>query len=288
MILIADSGSTKCSWAICNQEGVKLKECNTIGFNPYFINKETILKELKNSELEKYKKEITHVFFYGAGCSTKQKNKIIEIPFKEYFYKADININHDLDAACYAMYNNKPNITCILGTGSNSCMFDGKNIIENAPSLGFIMGDEASGNYFGKKILSLYFNKLLPKELCEKFEKKYEHNIDNINDNVYKSSRANVFLATYFPFVSDNKNHPIIKNLILNTLEDFINVHIRCFENYNNIEVNFIGSVSYFLQEEIKELSIKHNFKVGKILKNPINKLIDYHSKKLMKNNQVL
>ena len=186
------------------------------------------------------------------------------------------------------MYNNKPNITCILGTGSNSCMFDGKNIIENAPSLGFIMGDEASGNYFGKKVLSLYFNKLLPKELCENFEKKYEHNIDNINDNVYKSSRANVFLATYFPFVSDNKNHPIIKNLIINTLEDFINVHIKCFENYNNIEVNFIGSVSYFLQEEIKELSIKHNFKVGKILKNPINKLIEYHSKKLKKKNQVL
>lgn len=288
MILIADSGSTKCSWAICDQEGVKLKECKTIGFNPYFINKETILEELKNSELEKYKNEITHVFFYGAGCSTKQKNKIIEIPFKEYFYRAEINVHHDLDAACYAMYNNKTNITCILGTGSNSCMFDGKNIIENAPSLGFIMGDEGSGNYFGKKVLGLYFNKLLPKELCEKFVKKYEHNIDNINDNVYKSSRANVFLATYFPFVSDNKNHPIIKNLIINTLEDFINVHIKCFENYNNIEVNFIGSVSYFLQEEIKELSIKHNFKVGKILKNPINKLIEYHSKKLMKKNQIL
>ena len=134
----------------------------------------------------------------------------------------------------------------------------------------------------------MYFNKLLPKELCENFEKKYEHNIDNINDNVYKSSRANVFLATYFPFVSDNKNHPIIKKLIINTLEDFINVHIKCFENYNNIEVNFIGSVSYFLQEEIKELSIKHNFKVGEILKNPINNLIEYHSKKLMKKNQVL
>jgi len=282
MILIADSGSTKCSWAMCNQEGVKLKEYKTIGFNPYFIKKETILEELKNSELEKYKNEITHVFFYGAGCSTKQKNKIIEIPLGKYFCRAEINVHHDLDAACYAMYNNEPNITCILGTGSNSCMFDGKNIIENAPSLGFIMGDEASGNHFGKKLLGLYFNKLLPKELRENFEKKYEHNIDNINDNVYKSTRANVFLATYFPFVSDNKNHPIIKKLIINTLEDFINVHIKCFKNYNNIEVNFIGSVSYFLKEEIKELSIKHNFKVGKILKNPINKLIDYHLKKLM------
>ena len=119
-------------------------------------------------------------------------------------YKRKIS-QADLDAACLAMYNGNPNITCILGTGSNSCFYDGKDIIEHAPSLGFIMGDEASGNHFGKKVLSLYFNKLLPSVLLQIFEKNYEYDIHKINDKVYKSSRANVFLATYFPFISENK-----------------------------------------------------------------------------------
>ena len=153
MKLIVDSGSTKTDWIAIDDSGNILFETQTLGLNPQVLS-EAIVEEriINNYDLYRIRNEVDSTFFYGAGCSTKQKNKIIEIPFKEYFYKADININHDLDAACYAMYNNKPNITCILGTGSNSCMFDGKNIIENAPSLGFIMGDEASGNYFGKKL----------------------------------------------------------------------------------------------------------------------------------------
>ena len=157
MILIADSGSTKCSWALCDEQKNIILKCDTIGFNPYFIDKKRILEHLKNSALEKHKCEIETIFFYGAGCSSEDKNNIIKESLSEFFNNAIITIKHDIDAASYAMYNGKPNITCILGTGSNSCYFDGENIVEHAPSVGFLIGDEGSGNYFGKKILNLYF-----------------------------------------------------------------------------------------------------------------------------------
>ena len=182
------------------------------------------------------------------------------------------------------MYHNKPNITCILGTGSNSCLYDGKNIIENAPSLGFIVGDEASGNNFGKKILSLYFNNVMSDELKEKLESKYETDISVINKNIYNNNRANVFLAEYFPFVIETKNYPIIQELIKNTLDEFITLHVKCFSNYQEVEINFIGSVSFFLSDEIHEAAKRNNIKVGEILQNPIKKLINFHFDKIKQN----
>ena len=280
MILIADSGSTKCSWALCDTEGNLTQEMSTIGFNPYFIDHHSIMSHLEKSELNKYKNKITNIFFYGAGCSSKEKNKIIESPLKEFFSNAEITISHDLDAACFAMYNGNPNITCILGTGSNSCFYNGIKIIENGPSLGFIVGDEASGNYFGKKIISLYFNNLMPGELKEKLEASFETNIAIINKNVYNTNRANVFLAKYFPFIIETKKHPLIQKLIKETLDDFINIHVKCFSNCKEVEINFIGSVAYFLSDEIQDAAKRHNLKAGRILKNPIKKLIEFHFKK--------
>ena len=192
MILIADSGSTKCSWALCNEKGEIVLECNTIGFNPYFIDSSNILKHLKKSVLEEHIDSIKNVFFYGAGCSYAEKNRIVEEPLQLFFKNAKVSIHHDIDAACYAMYNGNPNITCILGTGSNSCFYDGHSVFENAPSLGFLLGDEASGNYFGKKMLTLYFNKALPKDLSQKFEEGFETDLPIIKENIYGNNRANV------------------------------------------------------------------------------------------------
>lgn len=281
MILIADSGSTKCSWALCNTEGNLIKEALTIGFNPYFIDNLSIISHLSKSELNEYKDKITYVFFYGAGCSSKEKNKIIELPFKEFFKNAKITISHDLDAACFAMYNGSASITCILGTGSNSCFYDGKEIFEHGPSLGFIVGDEASGNYFGKKILSLYFNNVMPNELKKILEASFETDIAIINKNVYNTNRANVFLSKYFPFITKTKNHPLIQELIKDTLDEFINLHVKCFSNCNEVEINFIGSVAYFLSDEIQNALQRNNLKAGKILKNPIKRLMEFHFEKI-------
>ena len=281
MILIADSGSTKCSWALVDQQGNLIKEISTIGFNPYFIDKKNILKELEQSNLTNYSKEILEVFFYGAGCSSKDKNKIISDSLQSFFINSKIVVKHDIDAACYAMYKGNPNITCILGTGSNSCFYDGKEIIENAPSLGFLLGDEASGNYFGKKLLTLYFNNLMPEDLKVKFESGFETDLSIIKENIYNNNRSNVYLSKYFPFITENKNHPIIQDLIFNSLNDFFNLHVCCYENYKDLEINFIGSVGYFLSDEINKVAKKHNCKIGGVVKNPINNLIDFHFNKI-------
>ena len=184
MILIADSGSTKCSWVLTDGDNKRVLRCNTIGFNPYFISQKNILNHLKNSELNDLKKNVKEVYFYGAGCSNREMNSLIKKPLSQFFSRANVKIMHDLEAACLAMFNNKPNVTCILGTGSNSCFFDGDKIIENAPSLGFMLGDEGSGNYFGKKVINYYFNGLFDEELKSKFEQNYESDLMEIKRNI--------------------------------------------------------------------------------------------------------
>ncbi len=277
MIIIADSGSTKCSWAICDKNGQVLERCSTIGFNPYFIKSSQVLNHLQNSDLKEIKDNVDEVYFYGAGCSSKKMNDIIEKPFIEFFSNSQVNIHHDLDAACYSMYDGEPAITGILGTGSNSCLFDGEKIYENAPSLGFMLGDEASGNNFGKKLLCLYFNNVLDEDLKQKYEEAYETDIAQINSNVYNNSRANVYLAKFFPFVSENKSHPQMHNLIMKTLDEFFKLHICCFEDFKKVKVNFIGSVAFFLKDEIEKVAQKYNCEIGHIVKNPIDRLIKYH-----------
>ncbi len=277
MIIIADSGSTKCSWAICDKNGQIVERCSTIGFNPYFIKSSQVLNHLQNSDLKEIKDNVDEVYFYGAGCSSKKMNDIIEKPFIEFFSNAQVNIHHDLDAACYSMYDGEPAITGILGTGSNSCFFDGEKIYENAPSLGFMLGDEASGNNFGKKLLCLYFNNVLDEDLKQKYEENYETDIAQINSNVYNNSRANVYLAKFFPFVSENKSHPQMHTLIMKTLDEFFKLHICCFEDFKKVKVNFIGSVAFFLKEEIEKVAQKYNCEIGHIVKNPIDRLIKYH-----------
>ena len=168
MILIADSGSTKCVWAECSSVGKIVKIHQTVGFNPKYTTDKSLLIDLKNSSLVSIRNEVSEIHFYGAGCSSRKRNEALENSMRHFFLNAKITVKHDLEAAIKASYKGTPIICSILGTGSNSCFYDGKNIIENAPSLGFIVGDEASGNYFGKKILSLYFNNIMSDELKEK------------------------------------------------------------------------------------------------------------------------
>ena len=264
MILIADSGSTKCAWALCNNQGEIVNEYRTIGFNPFFIDQENILNHLEKSELKLIKEKVTNLIFYGAGCSSQEKNNIIKESLNTFFKKSNIIIQHDIHAACYATYNNQPNITCILGTGSNSCYYDGKEIKENTLSLGFLLGDECSGNYFGKKILKLYLNHKLPEELGNKFKLEYENDWDVIKKNIYNNNRANVYLSKYFPFISSNKNHPLIQEIIYDGLNEFFTLHICCYQEYKNVEINFVGSVAYYLSEEIKDVIRKKKLQIGK------------------------
>ena len=277
MILIADSGSTKCAWAICTTDGKILSIHKTSGFNPKYSSFDMITLELNNSNLNSIKTEIKEVYFYGAGCSSESKNVIIKEPLQAFFSNAEIIIRHDLEAALKATYKGSPIISCILGTGSNSCVFDGDNIIENAPSLGYIAGDEASGNFFGKQLINLYVNNALPRNIVEKFENWTTERKDEIIENIYSVQRPNLYLATFFRFMYENKEEQIFDSIFRKGIQHFFDLHIKCFDNYKKYPLTFVGSVAYFLSDYINKIAKKEGMQVQEIVQSPIKNLVKEH-----------
>ena len=277
MILITDSGSTKCAWANCTTDGKILSIHKTLGFNPKYSSFDIITSELNSSNLNSIKKEIKEVYFYGAGCSSESKNVIIKEPLQAFFSNAEIIIRHDLEAALKATYKGSPIISCILGTGSNSCIFDGDNIIENAPSLGYIAGDEASGNFFGKQLINLYVNNALPRNIVEKFENWTTERKDEIIENIYSVQRPNLYLATFFRFMYENKEEQIFDSIFRKGIQHFFDLHIKCFDNYKKYPLTFVGSVAYFLSDYINKIAKKEGMQVQEIVQSPIKNLVKEH-----------
>jgi len=274
MILIADSGSTKCVWALCNKEGIQISKHRTIGFNPKYTTIRAMISELEASELSSFKEKVKSVIFYGAGCSTKKKNNFIKNILTEFFTKANIKVKHDLEGAYIAAYSGKPIICCILGTGSNSCLYDGEKAIENAPSLGYILGDEASGNYFGKKLVNLYVNNQLSPSLATDFGLWTSVSKEKLIENIYEVDRPNLLLATFFPFIYDNKQEPIFDKMLKDGVAEFFKLHIACYNNYQNYPLAFVGSVAYFLKDYLYEEAAKHKCTIDTIIKSPIKNII--------------
>ena len=211
---------------------------------------------------------------------SKKRNNKLKNMLSEFFNTAEIKIRHDLEAAYLATYDNSPIICSILGTGSNSCFYDGENSIENAPSLGYILGDEGSGNYFGKKIVNLYVNNQLPEDLKFKFEKWSGLTKEELIEKIYDSERPNLYLASFFKFMIENKRRKIFSDLFLDGLRIFFDLHICCFKNYTKYPLTFVGSVAYYLSEYIEEIAKEYNCRVNQILKSPIHNLITAYFKK--------
>lgn len=280
MILIAEGGSTKCDWAGCSKFGDLIFSCQTVGFNPKYISSNNVLSELEESDLRKIKNQVTKLIFYGAGCSNKKRNRKLKGIFSKFFRVAKIKIKHDLEAAYLATYDKSPIICSILGTGSNSCFYDGEKLIENAPSLGYILGDEGSGNYFGKKIVNLYVNNQLPEDLVGKFEKWIGLTKEELIEKIYDSERPNLYLASFFKFMVENKKRKIFNDLFLDGLRTFFELHICCFKNYTKHPLTFVGSVAYYLSEHIEKVAIEYDCKVDQILQSPIHNLINVYFKK--------
>ena len=277
MILIADSGSTKCAWAECSSVGEIVKIHQTIGFNPKYTTEKSLLIALKNSSLTSIKDEVSEIHFYGAGCSSKKRNESLENSMRQFFVNAKITVKHDLEAAVKASYRGSPVICSILGTGSNSCFYDGKTIIENGPSLGYILGDEASGNYFGKQLINLYVNKKLPNHLTESLEKWTDDREKEIIEKIYSLEKPNLYIASFFLFMYENKQDKIFDSIFKNGIQNFFELHIKCFENYRNYPLTFIGSVAYYLSNYINEFAEKEGMKVQEIIQSPIEDLVKEH-----------
>lgn len=277
MIIVAESGSTKCDWLI-SHGGDKVHETHTIGFNPFFHQPEEILSNLKaNQDLSEAASKASAVYFYGAGCSSIERNEVILTALRQFFNHAHCEVNHDLNASAFATWDGRPAITCIIGTGSNSCYYDGHKVSEQVPALGYILGDEGSGSYFGKKIVADFLYKRLPAELQSAFYEQYKLQKEEIFHQVYNTNKANVFLASFMRFIVPHKDHPYMKELVYEGLSRFAEIHICCFPNYQDVPVHFVGSVAFYFTEILQQVAREKGFTLGKIDKNPGMSLLKYH-----------
>lgn len=275
MLLIADSGSTKVDWRALHSDG-SVQEVTTAGINPFFQTEEQIIYELQQHLLPDVSALVNEIHFYGAGVSSPEKILVLQNCFRKVFPKARAFAYTDLLAAARALCGHKPGIAAILGTGANSCFYDGKDIVDNVPACGFILGDEGSGAVLGKKFISDYLKRQLPAEISTLFTQKYGLNYNSIIERVYRQPFPNRFLATFSVFLNENRTDPYINRLLKTNFEEFFTRNIVQYD-YKKYSVNLVGSVAFHYSEIIKEVAAQNKIKIGTILKSPIDGLVEYH-----------
>ncbi|MEO8885942.1 MAG: N-acetylglucosamine kinase [Mucilaginibacter sp.] len=278
MILIADGGSTKTNWCLVTDDHKKVY-LNTEGYNPYFVSEEYITQSLKENlpaDLEIGK--ITEVNYYGAGCSTDDMRAHVQRAMQLVFTKAKVNIGHDLLAAARAVLGKQPGFAAILGTGTNTCLYDGTNVIQNIDSGAYILGDEGSGCYIGKKLLTDYLRGYMPDEVRKLFWETYHLTPDDVNEEVYTKPLANRFCAQFSKFVYDNTaNIAYSRNLVKTSFEDFFKNLVTHYPNYQSHSFNCIGSVAYNFRNVLEEVVAENGMQLGNIIRSPIDNLVKYH-----------
>ncbi|MAD29737.1 MAG: N-acetylglucosamine kinase [Flavobacteriaceae bacterium] len=278
MILITDGGSTKCDWILLDQKGDVVLKTRTKGLNPAVVPEENIRERiLANQDLLPFVTKISVVDFFGAGCGTKTPIRLLTRILSEIFPLATVSVNEDMVAAVYAA-TTKPGIVCILGTGSNSCYFDGTHIHNGIESLGYSLMDEASGNYFGKRLIRDYFYKKMPSQLALEFENKFNLDPDEIKNHLYKRHNPNMYLASFAEFIFTSKEvNGYFYKLITEGMLKFIEYRILCFKESQNVPIHFIGSIAHFSEDIIKDCMKPYNLELGNIIRRPIDGLIDYY-----------
>ena len=277
MILIADGGSTKTDWRLI-KDATEYKKIQTSGFNPYLVGSDEI-EAILWKELQPYidNNAVSAVYYYGAGCSTPVKNQIVETAFEQVFTKAKLYISHDLLAASHALCGDEEGIAAILGTGSNSCYYDGKDIRDGIFSLGYFFGDEGSGAYLGKQLITAYLHQELPEEIDKKLREAYPMSRENILDAVYTRPAPSRFLASFSNFINDNRDHPYIYNLICEAFRLFYKYQICCYQRHKEVPVHFVGSVAFYYHDILTLIGSEFGVKTGKFIKAPIDGLVEYH-----------
>jgi N-acetylglucosamine kinase-like BadF-type ATPase len=276
MILIADSGSTKTDWRLVKPSGERLS-FETIGFNPYFITSASILNELTSSTLDNINKEVTHVFFYGSGCSNEQNCKIIFKPLSTFFNNARVEVEHDMLAAARATCGHDKGMVAILGTGSNSCLYNGHDILENVAALGYLLGDNGSGADIGKTFIKAFLGKELPNAVAEDFNNRYKLKTTDVLDAVYKQALPNRFLAGFSLFVFQHLDDPFIEKMVEKRFELFFEKNICKYSDYQNNTLHLVGSIAAVYHEIFTKTAEKYGVKIGKVIKQPIEELVKYH-----------
>jgi N-acetylglucosamine kinase-like BadF-type ATPase len=277
MLLIAESGSSKTQWRIVSNETIISAE--TKGINPFFASEEFIHSELQNSELVRYQNDIGRILFYGSGCSHEERNTFLKNIFQKIFPNAiEIIVEHDLLAACIALFGKNDGIACIIGTGSNSCVYENGKITQNVPALGYILGDEASGAYLGKEILKHYIYKTLPHDIYEFISKEYKIDKEDIFNAVYKKELPNRFLASFAYVASQFRTHPFIQDILLRGFDEFVRYHIACYPEAKYLPISFVGSIASVFEEELTLAMNKFNLTIAKIDSHPVDALVRFYT----------
>lgn len=277
MILVADSGSTNTDWALIEKNNI-ISTFITKGFSPYFTKSEEIISELNKKIPKKIQlQKISNVYFYGSGCSSPQMKSIIHEGLKQVFLSSEIKIEHDLLAAARALFLNEPGIALILGTGANTCVYDGLNIVKNIPSLGYVFGDEGGGDNLGKLFITelLYGN--ISEEIQIAFWKRYKITHQEILFKVYKEPNPNRFLASFCDFIFEHKKDLTIDKIVKKSFSDLFLNHITKYENYQHFKIRVTGSIGFYFQDQLKEVAKNFKTQIDLIERKPILRLAQYH-----------
>ena len=278
MILIADSGSTKCDWVLLNGNE-RVADVQTIGLNPFYHDEDSVIGAVSGVDAFKaVATTVSRIHFYGSGCSSPERNATVENALKTVFPNAAVNVGHDVLGAALAACQGKEGIACILGTGSNSCYFDGNDVSEVIPSLGYILGDEGSGAWYGKRLVTDYlYKESIPLALKEELAQ-HGHTKTSILENTYMKPHANVFLASFMKILGNHRETDYVRDMIAAGMREFLQRHVCCFDNYRSLETNFVGSVAYHFQDILKVESEKLHITLGAVIQRPIDGLVKFHS----------
>ncbi len=278
MILIADCGSTKVDWAVVDKDCKVVKRVRTRGMNAVILG-EDILKSIVADDLlpEVRDYKIDRIYFYGAGVVSQAARDKIRRVIRPYIPAGTVEVETDLLAAARVLCGREPGIACILGTGANSCFYDGEKIVDNVSALGYILGDEGSGAVLGKSLVADVFKRRLPSELCEKFLKEYDLDMAKVVTAVYSQPGANRFLASLSPFLLKNIGHPAVHKLVVRSFEAFFIRNITNYKDYQRYPVNFVGSIAHYYRDQLKEAAASTGCTLGRVVQAPLDGLIEFH-----------
>ncbi|WP_276349140.1 N-acetylglucosamine kinase [Daejeonella sp. JGW-45] len=276
MLLVADSGSTKADWILTRSDNQAI-HFRTKGINPFFLSEKDIIQVFQNApEVQEYVDEVREIYFFGAGCSSPDRREIISNALSKVFKNAFVSVDIDIIASIYATCGSDPGICCILGTGSNISYFDGVKIHDSKHGLGYILGDEGSGTYFGRKLITSFLYGTMPAELSVPFGGKFSIDKESVIKRIYQQASPNSFLASFAPFMSDHIDHPFIVDLLKNGFDEFVETNIKSYPDHKRQICHFVGSIAFHFKDLLKEICETKGIRVGKILKHPIDELSSF------------
>jgi len=279
MILIADAGATKTSWILVNVERMVIGKFQSGGLNPTVFDKVTLSKNIaQNAEILAHAPYIKKIYLYGSGVDDSVAYDKLNDVLTELFDEAEIHIYSDLLASARATAGKEEGVVVITGTGSNSCYYDGKEIVKTIGYFGYILMDDASGNWFGKQLLRDYLFGIMPKQLHQQFKKEFKVNADKIIKNLYQKSQPNTYLASFALFMSAHYKSSYIKDLLLKGFEKLVTEQLPAYKQYKEVPIHFNGPIAYHFKKELIEVLNRHELKIGKIIKDPLEELIEYHA----------